>query len=146
MSAEEKQIDELIKFGEEAPLSSLSALYNNKFASDEFVAAVVELYAYAKSKNVRITFSGSDGLTYLDTNIKEELIFYKDVKNAKLVHENMNTRNPVRKAQDSTCPDWQVESKYSNTTGRDEQYVARRVGPTSTNPMAVIRLSRPKYF
>jgi len=146
MSADEKQIDELIKIGEEAPLSSLSALFNAKFASDGFVAAVVELYAYAKYKNVRITFSGSDGVTFLDTNIKDELIFYKDVKNAKSVHENMNTRNPVRKALDSNCPDWQVESKFSSTTGREEMYVARRVGPTSNKPIAVIRLSRPKYF
>jgi len=146
MSAQEIQIKELIKIGEAVSLSSLGTLYSTKFGSDDFVGAVRVLYAHSKANNVRMTFSNSSGITILDTNIKDEIKFYKDEKNANSVNENMNTRNVVRRALDSECPDWQVEQKFSHVTGSDVLYVAKRVGPSKENPIAVLRVQQTKYF
>ena len=146
MSAQEIQIKELINIGEAVPLSSLSTLYYSKFGSDDFVRAVGELYAHAKTYNVNMTFSDSSGTTLLDTKIPDPGKFYKDEKNANFVHENLNTRIAVRRALDSECPDWQVEQKFSHNTGKVVLYVAKRVGLLKDYPIAVLRVQQPKYF
>jgi len=146
MAAEEQQIKELIRIGEAVPLLSLGTLYRNNFGSDDFVGAVGMLYAYAKANNVRLTFSLGSGTTLLDTKIMNEGIFYKDVKNAKLVYDHINTRNVVRRALDSELPDWHVEQNFLHSTGNDELYVAKRLGPSKENPIAVLRVSQQKHF
>jgi hypothetical protein len=95
--------------------------------------------------NVRIVVSGSDGIALVDTN-NGDISFYADHKNTKLVHESMSTRFVVRQAQESPTIQWYVEKKFSNTTCRNELYVACRLGETSEEAIGVIRVSAPSLF
>lgn len=90
-----------------------------------------------KSGGARILITLPDGSVVLDTNKTNNT--YANYK-SKLINENHNSRVSIMSALLGNSG-LSFEDKYSTSSGNFEQYMAVRVGPVSSSPGGVIRLS-----
>ncbi len=87
--------------------------------------------------NARILISAADGTVLVDTNGSKNT--HANVV-AKDVSENHNSRIAIISAALSSSG-VATEKKYSSSTGRNEEYLAVRVGSSAQDAIAVIRYS-----
>lgn len=135
----EQVYEEIIKDIKNFPLSIVGDLLNNAVGSERALAAVKLAIEYSKLTGTRYVISAADGEALCDTAKSVE---QHEAKYRKAIHDNMFLRAIIWKANDSDCPEFFTEQKFSSTTGRKELYAAVRIGLDVENVIGHIRGSR----
>lgn len=135
----EQVYEEIIKDIKNFPLIIVGELLGNPVGSERALAAVKLAIDYAKQTGTRFVLSAADGEALLDT---AKSIEQHEAKYRKAIHDNMFLRAIIWKANDSDCPEFFTEQKYSYSTNRKELYAAVRIGLDVENTIGHLRGSR----
>lgn len=135
----EQVYDQIIQDVNNFPLSIVGELLGNPVGSERALTAVKAAIEYSKKTETRFVVSAADGEALLDTYKSVE---QHESKYRKQIHDNMFLRAIIWKANDSACPEFFTEQKYSYSTNRKELYAAVRIGLDAENTIGHVRGSK----